>query len=78
MLTGVAGRTIKMYDFREDLKRRYRKNIQSAKDELKTHFQEIRRLNHLIKENEVCLRSLSCCQLSIEDLLNDEKELKNV
>lgn len=70
-----------MYDFREDLKRRYRKNIESAKNEMKSHFAEIKRLQHLIKENHVCLRSLEYCQLSIEDLLTDienKENLKNV
>lgn len=62
-----------MYDFRVDLKRQYRKNIESAKQELKGCFQNIRRLKHIIQENEVCLKSLSMCQLSIEDLLKESE-----
>lgn len=58
-----------MIDFREDLKRRYKRNIESAESELKYYFQEIRRLKHIINENKVALNSLNCCQLSIDELL---------
>lgn len=58
-------------DFREDLKKCYRRNIESAELELKGCYQDIRRLKHIIAENRVVLNSITYCQLSIEKLLEE-------
>ena len=50
---------------KEELVKEYERNIYYAKDELKYHFQEIKRLKSLINKNQIMINALINYQLPI-------------
>ena len=50
---------------KEDLIKEYERNIFYAKDELKYHFQEIKRLKSLINKNQIMINAITSYQLPI-------------